>query len=71
MLPPALTEATIIADQDPGEKQRAVIDRAAARLAAEGRTVRVWRNHHGGKDLNDALRMARAHERQERQEGAA
>ncbi|MDF2235389.1 toprim domain-containing protein [Albimonas sp. CAU 1670] len=67
-LPPQLTDVTIIADQDPGEKQRAVIERAAVRLAGEGRRVGVWRNHHGGKDLNDALRMARA---AERKEGAA
>lgn len=65
VLPPALTWVKIIADQDPGAEQRAVIDRAVARLRAEGRAVDVWRNQHGGKDLNDALRMVRANEREE------
>ncbi|MAS44138.1 MAG: hypothetical protein CML43_13585 [Rhodobacteraceae bacterium] len=67
-LPPQLRRVVLIADQDPGEKQRAQIDAAAERFAGEGRTVSVWRNQYGGKDLNDALRMARA---RERQEGAA
>ncbi|MEE3101332.1 MAG: toprim domain-containing protein, partial [Pseudomonadota bacterium] len=64
-LPPQLRRVVLIADQDPGEKQRAQIDAAAERLAGEGRAVRVWRNEHGGKDLNDALRLARAGEPQE------
>ena len=68
VLPPQLGSVVLIADQDPGEQQRAQIDAAEARFKDEGRLVHVWRNQHGGKDLNDALRMARA---RERQEGAA
>lgn len=62
VLPRKLKRVVVIADQDPGEKQRAQIDAAEERFKAEDRAVRVWRNQHGGKDLNDAVRMARATE---------
>jgi len=55
-LPASVTEVTLIADNDAGEQARAMFDRAVAAHAAQGRTVRVWRNARGGKDLNDALR---------------
>lgn len=71
-LPPALRRVTIVADVETGDDktqamQRAQVEAAIARLAGEGREVRVWRNQHGGKDLNDALRAAAP----EPQKGAA
>ncbi|RWR32503.1 hypothetical protein D2T31_00530 [Sinirhodobacter populi] len=59
-LPPAVTELVIVADQDADPDVRAVTDRAVQVHARAGRTVRVWRNSHGGKDINDALRQRRA-----------
>lgn len=55
-LPDCVTDLTLIADRDPHPEQRAVLDRAIATHSAAGRTVRVWMNEDGGKDLNDALR---------------
>lgn len=56
VLPPAITEVTLIADQDASPEARGALDRAIADHVRAGRTVRVWRNGEGGKDLNDALR---------------
>ena len=56
VLPPAVTSVTLIADQDEGEAARKALDRAISAHQRQGRTVRVWRNGEGGKDLNDALR---------------
>lgn len=55
-LPSSISSVTLIADQDEGAEARAALDRAIAAHAKAGRTVRVWRNGDGGKDLNDALR---------------
>lgn len=57
-LPPAIASLTIVGDRDPGEPAQAALARAIAARAAEGRTVRLWQNDFGGKDLNDALRQA-------------
>ena len=56
VLPPAITEVTLIADQDEGVEQQEALKRAIEAHAAAGRRVRVWKNSEGGKDLNDALR---------------
>lgn len=58
VLPRAITSVTIIADNDPKPDQVQLMERAAARLREQGRAVTVWRNAHGGKDLNDALLLA-------------
>lgn len=65
-LPPAVTGVTLIADQDENDQARQALNRAIEAHRKEGRTVRLWQNRHGGKDLNDALRQAR----QEGQHGA-
>lgn len=56
VLPPAIAEVTLIADQDEGEDAQKALQRAIEAHAAAGRRVRVWKNSEGGKDLNDALR---------------
>ncbi|MGR3522694.1 MAG: DUF7146 domain-containing protein [Paracoccus sp. (in: a-proteobacteria)] len=61
-LPPSIASVTLIADRDEGEAARAALDRAITAHQRAGRTVRLWRNGDGGKDLNDALK-ARIHER--------
>lgn len=66
VLPDTISDVTLIADQDESPQARAALDRAVATHAAAGRRVRVWRNHEGGKDLNDALQRRRA----EREKGA-
>jgi hypothetical protein len=66
-LPETVTEVTLVADQDEGEQAKAALQAAICAHAAQGRTVRLWQNHDGGKDLNDALR-ARL---QEQKKGAA
>ncbi|MEM9782153.1 MAG: toprim domain-containing protein [Pseudomonadota bacterium] len=66
-LPPAIRDVTIIGDQDPGPQAQAALRAAVEAHAHAGRRVRLWQNHHDGKDLNDALMKAREQE----QEGAA
>lgn len=56
VLPPAIAEVTLIADQDEGDDAQKTLQRAIEAHAAAGRRVRVWKNSEGGKDLNDALR---------------
>ncbi|MDD8022445.1 MAG: toprim domain-containing protein [Paracoccaceae bacterium] len=58
-LPPAVTEVVLVADQDFGAQAKEALDRAVQQHARAGRTVRVWKNLHGGKDINDALQTAR------------
>lgn len=58
MLPPAISDVTIVADNDPDPKQHEALQRAIQAFARQGRRVREWRNHYGGKDLNDALMAA-------------
>lgn len=60
-LPATIASVTLIADQDEGKDARAALDRAIAAHQRQGRTVRVWRNGEGGKDLNDALRARQNH----------
>lgn len=55
-LPDTIAEVVLIADQDEGGQAQDQLRRAIDAHAAAGRRVRVWRNHEGGKDLNDALR---------------
>lgn len=57
-LPPALRRLTIVRDNDANAQARAAIDKAVERFRAQGRKVGIWANHHGGKDLNDALMSA-------------
>lgn len=64
-LHPNVSVVWIVADNDPDPALASQIDRAARRFHAEGRAVMIWRNHHGGKDINDALVAAT------KQEGAA
>ncbi|MGS4947410.1 DUF7146 domain-containing protein [Meridianimarinicoccus sp. RP-17] len=59
-LPPNVARVTLVADQDQGDQAQAELARAVDQHAAAGREVRVWKNTMGGKDLNDALRAARA-----------
>lgn len=57
-LPEAISEVVFVADQDADPAVRATTDLAAQTMVAQGRTVRLWRNPHGGKDINDALKLA-------------
>lgn len=57
-LPDTVSAVTLIADQDDNDQAKAALERAIAAHQAAGRTVRIWQNRHGGKDLNDALRQA-------------
>ncbi|MFD2854044.1 toprim domain-containing protein [Seohaeicola zhoushanensis] len=68
-LPDAIDSITLVADRDSNEDARKALIRAIARHQDKGRTVRVFQNDWGGKDLNDALRAAREDEeaRHERQ----
>lgn len=61
-LPPNISEVVIIADNDPDPQQMRPIDQAVAAFEGQGRKVSLWRNEYGGKDLNDALMMARDEE---------
>jgi hypothetical protein len=55
-LPPAIATVILCADNDTGNDQAAgLVQRAAARFAAEGRAVRIARAP-AGKDFNDTLR---------------
>jgi len=58
VLPANVSDITIVADQDENEQARAALMRAVATYQQAGKTVRLWQNTHGGKDLNDALRGA-------------
>lgn len=72
-LPPNVSEVVLIADQDEGPQAQALLQRAIDTHIRAGRKVRVWKNRHGGKDLNDALRAMRESEgrHDQRQGGAA
>jgi hypothetical protein len=66
-LPANVSRVTLVADQDEGAQAQRALQVAIDSHARAGREVRLWKNRHGGKDLNDALRAAQAaHE-----EGAA
>ncbi len=58
VLPGNVSEVTLIADQDENPQARAALTDAIEAHRRSGRTVRVWQNRHGGKDLNDRLRQA-------------
>lgn len=57
-LPAAVAEVVICADNESDPRAAAKIDDIAAAHVLKGRRVRVWRNVWGGKDANDALRLA-------------
>jgi hypothetical protein len=61
-LPDTVSKVTMIADADWGEEARACLARAIQLHRDAGRDVRAWFNNYGGKDLNDALKAARAAE---------
>lgn len=54
-LPPNIRDVVLVADNDPKPEQVQQIERAVDVFVAQGRTVRVWKNNYGGKDINDAL----------------
>lgn len=54
-LPKNVSEVVLAADRDTSPDARAALKRAIAKHQQAGRTVRLWQNKHGGKDLNDAL----------------
>lgn len=58
-LPANVSEVTLVADLDDNDTARTALERAIATHQKAGRKVRLWQNRWGGKDLNDALRMAR------------
>ena len=57
-LPATVSEVTLIADMDDNATATAQLAHAIEAHRAAGRRVRIWQNHHGGKDLIDALRAA-------------
>lgn len=61
-LPPNVSRVTLVADQDEGAQAQRALQVAIDTHARAGREVRLWQNRMGGKDLNDALRAARANE---------
>ena len=67
-LPPEVTEVVLITDHDLAEQAQAQLAEAIEAHRKAGRLVRIWKSHHPGEDLNDALMRALA---EEQQEGAA
>lgn len=57
-LPDTVSAVTLVADRDENDQAKAALERAIAAHKTAGRSVRLWQNGHGGKDLNDALRQA-------------
>lgn len=58
-LPENVRTVTLVADLDDNDTARAQLDRAIAQHQKAGRSVRIFQNSWGGKDLNDALRAMR------------
>lgn len=58
VLPANVSTLTLVADLDEGGAAQAALQRAIAAHQKAGRTVRLFQNQWGGKDLNDALRDA-------------
>ena len=58
-LPDNVTSVTLIADQDQHAAAQVALQHAGKQIHAGGRTVRIWQNIDGGKDLNDAWRELR------------
>lgn len=54
-LPRNVSEVVLVADNDEGKQAKAQLDQAIDAHSRAGRTVRVWRNQWGGKDLNDLI----------------
>ncbi len=57
-LPKGIHTVVICADNDPKLEQVREIEVAAQHFRSQGRRVSVWNNTWGGKDFNDALRLA-------------
>lgn len=57
-LPANVSMVTIVADLDEGLAQKEALTRAIYAHQKAGRTVKLFQNKWGGKDLNDALRDA-------------
>ncbi|MEL6886881.1 MAG: toprim domain-containing protein [Pseudomonadota bacterium] len=55
-LPDNVTAVTLIADQDEHASAKVALQRAGELIRQSGRTVRLYQNADGGKDLNDAWR---------------
>lgn len=72
-LPQNVAEVTLVADRDDHPEARAMLMRAAGMHQQAGRTVRLWQNPLGGKDLNDALRAVagETHTNDKEDKGAA
>ena len=68
-LPGNISTVTLIADRDPGPDAQEALRRAIAAHQRAGRQVRIWQNHDGGKDLNDALRAQLRRQREQQNEG--
>lgn len=56
VLPKTVSEVVLVADNDSDPRLQEAFGRAIASFRQQGRRVFVWRNTHGGKDLNDVLR---------------
>nr|WP_252729582.1 toprim domain-containing protein [Pacificibacter marinus] len=55
-LPPCVRSVTLIADLDENATARKQLDMAVRAHQRAGRSVKIFQNKWGGKDLNDALR---------------
>lgn len=66
-LPDCVSTLTLIADEDAAPDAQRALQHAIETHQRAGREVRVWKNRHGGKDLNDALRAAK----EDKDKGAA
>lgn len=58
VLPKAFSEVVLVADNDADPRLQEALGTAIAAFRQQGRRVFVWRNTHGGKDVNDVLRAA-------------
>ncbi|MEO0380915.1 MAG: toprim domain-containing protein, partial [Pseudomonadota bacterium] len=64
-LPENVTSVTLIADRDEHAASKVALELAGQQIRDSGRSVRLWQNMTGGKDLNDALRALQAEQRGE------
>ena len=63
VLPPAITDITIIADNDEDPELRDKVQLSAERFASQGRRTSIWRSK-WAKDLNDTLQLMDLQDRQ-------
>lgn len=64
-LPDNVSQVTLVADRDEGPAAQDALQRAITQHQNKGRSVRVFENTWGGKDLNDALCLVRDQTSQE------